>query len=245
MIGGRVARRDGSRAARMRIAPGSSPERSSGTTTLRQRAGRGAGQPVAAVAGAGVASAVAATRRMGASARSASWCSTYGPGVSQISTAFLALLATATQGAVGPDSSERLAAAAPPALTVRQLVGRHMVFAYDGLVPPQALRRRIARGEAAGVILFARNVRSAGQVRDVMRGLQAIPRPAGLRAPLIVMVDQEGGPVRRIPGAPARAADGRRAPPSEARADGRDRGDAARRRGEHGPRPGRRRRPAR
>ena len=56
------------------------------------------------------------------------------------------------------------------------------------------------------MILFARNVRSAGQVRDVVRGLQAIPRPRGLRAPLLVMADQEGGPVRRIPGAPARAA---------------------------------------
>ena len=107
----------------------------------------------------------------------------------------------------------RPAAAAPPAtapaapaLTLPQLVGQHTVFAYDGLQPPAALRRRIARGEAAGVILFARNVRSAGQVRDVMRSLQAIPRPAGLRAPLLVMADQEGGPVRRIPGQPRRAA---------------------------------------
>ena len=81
-----------------------------------------------------------------------------------------------------------------------------MLFAYDGLRPPADLRRRIARGEAAGVILFARNVRSAGQVRAVTRSLQAIERPAGLRAPLIVAVDQEGGPVRRIPGAPQRAA---------------------------------------
>lgn len=93
-----------------------------------------------------------------------------------------------------------------PALTLRQAVGQHMVFAYDGLQPPRALRRRIARGEAAGVILFARNVRSAGQVRATTRSLQAIPRPPGMRAPLIVMVDQEGGPVRRIPGAPVRAA---------------------------------------
>jgi beta-N-acetylhexosaminidase len=98
------------------------------------------------------------------------------------------------------------ATAAAPTLTVRQAVGQHMIFAYDGLRPPPALRRRIARGEAAGVILFTRNVRSAGQVRSAMRSLQAIARPRGLRAPLIVMVDQEGGPVRRIPGAPARAA---------------------------------------
>jgi beta-N-acetylhexosaminidase len=99
-----------------------------------------------------------------------------------------------------------LPAPAPPALTLRQAVGQHMVFAYDGLAPPPALRRRIARGEAAGVILFARNVRSVGQVRATMRSLQAIRRPRGLRTPLLVMVDQEGGPVRRIPGAPVRPA---------------------------------------
>jgi beta-N-acetylhexosaminidase len=96
--------------------------------------------------------------------------------------------------------------ATAPALTTAQLAGQHMVFAYDGLTPPQGLRKRIARGEAAGVILFARNVRSAAQVRGVVRSLQSIPRPRGLTAALLVMVDQEGGPVRRIPGGPARAA---------------------------------------
>lgn len=111
------------------------------------------------------------------------------------------------------------ARAAQPRLTLRQAVGQHMIFAYDGLEPPPALRRRIARGEAAGVILFSRNVRSARQVAATVRGLQAIARPPGLRAPLIVMTDQEGGPVRRIPGAPRRAA-GRVRTVAQARADG-------------------------
>jgi beta-N-acetylhexosaminidase len=144
--------------------------------------------------------------------------------MSQISAVFVALLTAALQGAVGGDEPVRAPtparAASVPALTLPQLVGQHMVFAYDGLVPPQALRRRIARGEAAGVILFSRNVRSAAQVRGVVRGLQAIDRPKGSSAPLIVMADQEGGPVRRIPGAPARAA-ADVATTGQARADGR------------------------
>jgi beta-N-acetylhexosaminidase len=139
--------------------------------------------------------------------------------VSQISTVFLALLVAIAQGAVVGEKPAR-SATGPPVPTLRQLVGQHMVFAYDGLAPPPALRRRIARGEAAGVILFARNVRSSGQVRQVVRDLQAIKRPRGLRSPLIVMVDQEGGPVRRIPGAPARAA-ADVSTAAEARADGR------------------------
>lgn len=118
-----------------------------------------------------------------------------------------------------PPSARAPARPAAPALTLRQAVGQHMVFAYDGLRPPSALRRRIARGEAAGVIIFARNVRSTGQLRATMRSLQAIPRPRGLRSPLIVMADQEGGPVRRIPGAPQRAAT-QVSSAAQARADG-------------------------
>lgn len=81
-----------------------------------------------------------------------------------------------------------------------------MVFAYDGPGAPPALRRRIARGEAAGVIVFARNVPTKARLRAELRSLEAIARPRGLRAPLLVLVDQEGGPVRRLPGAPVRAA---------------------------------------
>ena len=94
---------------------------------------------------------------------------------------------------------------APP-LTIAQAVGQRMVFPYAGLEPPQELVERIARGEAAGVILFARNVQSVEQVRTVVDRLQAIERPPGLDAPLLVMVDQEGGAVRRIPGAPEQPA---------------------------------------
>jgi len=93
-----------------------------------------------------------------------------------------------------------------PPLTIAQAVGQRMIFPYDGLEPPQELVERIARGEAAGVILFSRNVRSVEQVRSVVDRLQAIERPTGLEAPLLVMADQEGGAVRRIPGAPEQPA---------------------------------------
>jgi len=124
-------------------------------------------------------------------------CTTWGV-LGLLLAAMVSLFAGARPAVDAPDPQ--------PAMTLRQVVGQHMVFAYEGLRPPRGLRRRIARGEAAGVILFARNVRSPAQVRATVRSLQAIRRPPGLRAPLIVMADQEGGPVRRIPGAPARAA---------------------------------------
>jgi beta-N-acetylhexosaminidase len=127
-------------------------------------------------------------------------CTTYGLVMGHLLAALLSIIG------IGQLPAEPLKAPQPRAMTLRQAAGQHMVFAYDGLVPPQDLRRRIARGEAAGVILFARNVGSTAQVRATMRSLQQIRRPRGFKAPLIVMADQEGGGVRRIPGAPVRAA---------------------------------------
>src|SRR3954471_8993987 len=97
-------------------------------------------------------------------------------------------------------------AADPPpvdGLTVRQLVGQRLILSYDGTSPPRQVTERIKRGEAAGVILFSRNVVSRLARRRTMAQLQALPRPEGLRQPLLVMIDQEGGLVKRLAGAPA------------------------------------------
>jgi beta-N-acetylhexosaminidase len=90
-------------------------------------------------------------------------------------------------------------------LTVRQLVGQRLILSYDGTSPPSRVTERIKRGEAAGVILFARNVGSRAGLRSTMAKLQALPRPEGLRQPLLIMIDQEGGQVKRLSGAPDRS----------------------------------------
>lgn len=100
-------------------------------------------------------------------------------------------------------------AAAPDplaALSARQLAGQRIVEGIGGRAPSAALLGRIRRGEVAGVILFTRNIGSRAQVRALIGRLEREPRPAGLRAPLLVMVDQEGGVVKRLPGAPSRSA---------------------------------------
>jgi beta-N-acetylhexosaminidase len=139
---------------------------------------------------------------------------------------------TATGGAGAQQPRALIAAGSgsktsAPRLTLRQLVGQHMVFAYSGLTPPPELQRRIARGEAAGVILFARNIRSVAQVKATVAKLQAIKRPKLVDAPLLVMVDHEGGPVRRLPGPPAKGASATPSP-AAARAYGRAAGDLLR-----------------
>jgi beta-N-acetylhexosaminidase len=108
-----------------------------------------------------------------------------------------------------------------PDLTPAQLAGQHVVFGFPGTAPPADLERRIRRGEAGAVILLGANVESLAGARALIRRLQSIPRPAGVDAPLLVMIDQEGGLVRRLPGPPARSAQELgRAGPRAARAAG-------------------------
>jgi len=88
-------------------------------------------------------------------------------------------------------------------LTPAQLAGERIVLGFSGSRPPAEVERMIHAGQAAGVVLFSDNLptRTAGQ--RLIHDLQAIPRPPGLRDPLLVMIDQEGGLVKRIGGAPS------------------------------------------
>ncbi len=91
-------------------------------------------------------------------------------------------------------------------LTPERLAGQRVVVGFAGVEPPGALRRMVREGRVAGVILFAENLPSRTDAHRLVRDLQAIPRPAGLRDPLLVMVDQEGGLVKRVDGPPEASA---------------------------------------
>jgi beta-N-acetylhexosaminidase len=83
------------------------------------------------------------------------------------------------------------------------LVGQRVIAGLEGTRVPSSLRGAIGAGRLAGVVLFADNFPSRAAGRRLIRSLQAIPRPAGLRDPLLILADQEGGLVKRIDGAPA------------------------------------------
>jgi beta-N-acetylhexosaminidase len=95
-------------------------------------------------------------------------------------------------------------AAALGALSPAQLAGQRVIFSYAGHTPPAALLSLISRGEVAGVIFFTGNIASEAQISGVIRQLEAADAAATnpVRAPLLLMTDQEGGLVRRLPGAP-------------------------------------------
>jgi beta-N-acetylhexosaminidase len=87
-------------------------------------------------------------------------------------------------------------------LSLRQLAGQRIIYAYSGLTPPPFLLARIEHGEAAGVIFFATNIASLPQLHAVIDRLQAANAKSSVHEPLLLLTDQEGGLVRRLPGAP-------------------------------------------
>jgi beta-N-acetylhexosaminidase len=136
----------------------------------------------------------------------------------------LASLLAITAAALGPGPSAAAVGAAST-LTLEQAVGQRIVASLPGTTVPDALARRVRRGEVAGVILFSRNIASRAQLRALTARLQHERRrgPRALRdRPLLVMIDQEGGLVKRLPGAPSRSAAGIGATgsPAIARAEG-------------------------
>jgi beta-N-acetylhexosaminidase len=90
-------------------------------------------------------------------------------------------------------------------LSRAQLAGQRVIYSYTGLTPPARLLRLIRHGEVGGVIFFSGNYKSGPQFRHAIGQLEvanvSTTNPAR-GYPLILMTDQEGGEVRRLPGAP-------------------------------------------
>jgi beta-N-acetylhexosaminidase len=115
----------------------------------------------------------------------------------------VALARIGTTAAPRPDTTASRVVASG-GLSPRQLAGQRVIYSYSGLNPPASLISLIQNGEAAGVIFFGQNIASRTQIAAVIKRLEqadASPRNP-VRAPLLLMTDQEGGEVRRLPGQP-------------------------------------------
>ena len=89
-------------------------------------------------------------------------------------------------------------------LSPAQQVGQRVIWSYPGLTPPAALFDAIRAGLVGGVIFFGENIdrNNRSQIQTVTRDLARAQSDSGVGYPLLVMTDQEGGVVQRLPGAP-------------------------------------------
>jgi beta-N-acetylhexosaminidase len=91
-----------------------------------------------------------------------------------------------------------------PRLSQAQMAGQRVIYSYGGHTPPGRLLYLIRHGQAAGVIFFGQNIASKSQIAGVIKKLVAAnaAKTNPVHSPLLLMTDQEGGEVRRLPGAP-------------------------------------------
>jgi beta-N-acetylhexosaminidase len=82
-----------------------------------------------------------------------------------------------------------------------RLAGQLVMSPMVGTSPGPELLARVRAGEIGGVILFGSNIPSVAGLRTLTARLQRAAT-AGSNPPLLIAVDQEGGQVRRVPGAP-------------------------------------------
>jgi len=77
------------------------------------------------------------------------------------------------------------------------LAGQRLMVGFEGTEPSARLAQLVQKMQVAGIILFSCNVESPKQLRRLCGYAQDCARSAGL-PPLLIAVDQEGGPVARL-----------------------------------------------
>jgi beta-N-acetylhexosaminidase len=109
----------------------------------------------------------------------------------------LAAVALVGLGLSASAAGAPLLAPASTAPTVRQLVGQKLVVSMDGTTPSASLILRAHEGKIGGVIIHSTNFTSAANLRAITARLQQAATNGG-QPPLLIAVDQEGGPVKTI-----------------------------------------------
>lgn len=84
-------------------------------------------------------------------------------------------------------------------MTERQQAGQRMMVGFDGITLNSDVKFLVKELCVGGIILFARNIESRDQVRDLCQSAQDYARSCG-QPPLFIAIDQEGGQVARLKG---------------------------------------------
>jgi beta-N-acetylhexosaminidase len=78
-----------------------------------------------------------------------------------------------------------------------QLAGQRLMAGFDGTGPNQDLFALIDTLKVGGIILFARNIGTPHQLKSLCRSIQNHAKSCH-QPPLLIAIDQEGGPVARL-----------------------------------------------
>ena len=113
-----------------------------------------------------------------------------------------AVCASLTLYALLTGRAEVIAAPSSSSTNLAIEAGYHVIYSYSGTDPPSGLLDLIREGVVGGIILFGDNVVDdlSSVVDSFQDAYSQSPQYAG--SPLLILTDQEGGQVRRLPGGP-------------------------------------------
>ena len=83
-------------------------------------------------------------------------------------------------------------------MSIRELIGQHMLIGISGPVLTSDEKRFIIENNISGVVLFARNCIEPKQIRDLCAEIQSLRHKMKDKAPLFIGIDMEGGRVHRL-----------------------------------------------
>ncbi len=83
-------------------------------------------------------------------------------------------------------------------MKLNELIGQHMLIGVSGLILTADEKKFIIENNISGVVLFARNLSTPEQIRDLCAEIQSLRHKMVSRAPLFIGIDMEGGRVHRL-----------------------------------------------
>ncbi len=83
-------------------------------------------------------------------------------------------------------------------MTLEEQIGQVLAIGFFEPMPMQETIDLIQKYHVGSIILFRRNIQDTQQVYELTQYLQYLAREAGHRQPLLIMIDQENGMVRRF-----------------------------------------------
>ena len=83
-------------------------------------------------------------------------------------------------------------------MSLAQQIGQLLIVGFYGTSIPQTLHDLIEHNHVGNIILFSRNIQDTRQTLQLTRDLQTCAQASGQRYPLLIMLDQENGLVRRL-----------------------------------------------
>ena len=83
-------------------------------------------------------------------------------------------------------------------MTLKQMMGQKLIFGFHGETMTEEFKSLLREYKIGNVILFLRNVKSADQLRKLCGEIQELIQ-AETGYPALIVIDQEGGMVTRLP----------------------------------------------